>query len=99
MLEPLPGYALVELPKRYESGLETEKEKYEARSQGALIGMDLTGIDDTKKYTKLFGSTVFFTAFEDGEIINYNGDEYVFVPITALRGSLGEVRRENNAKA
>ena len=31
MLKALPGFALIELPKKYESGLTTEKEKYAMR--------------------------------------------------------------------
>lgn len=94
MLKALPGFALVELPKKYESGLTTEKEKYAIRSEGKLIdavyiieGDDrMTPEDYEQTYGKANGKTVYFAAFEDGEEIKYDGKEYVFVPVKSLRG-------------
>lgn len=93
MLQALPGYALIELPVKYESGLATEKEKYATRSEGRLLDMmvtvDRTEYNEHKKaYTAAIGQRVFFAAFEDGEPILHDGKEYVFVPVDKLRGVL-----------
>lgn len=94
MLKALPGFALIELPKKYESGLTTEKEKYAIRSEGILIdavyiieGEDQMTPDDYEEtYGKAKGKTVYFAAFEDGEEIKHENKEYVFVPVKSLRG-------------
>lgn len=94
MLKPLPGFALIELPKKYESGLTTEKEKYELRSEGILIDYSADMVADGtgsvlptgEAYRGLQGSTVYFAPFEDGEIVKHEDKEYVFVPVKSLRG-------------
>lgn len=94
MLKALPGYALIELPKKYESGLTTEKEKYAIRSEGTLIDIlivagDFKGCtaEELKEiYDPAKDKTVYFAAFEDGEEVKYDGKEYVFVPVKSLRG-------------
>lgn len=94
MLKALPGFALIELPTKYESGLTTEKEKYASRSEGKLInGTYAKGMNNTlsadevaNSYGKAEGRTVYFAPYEDGEPIKYENKEYVFVPITSLRG-------------
>lgn len=94
MLKALPGFALIELPKKYESGLTTEKEKYASRSEGILrdavyiIGQDdmMQPEDYEQIYGKAQGCTVYFAPYEDGEVINHEDKEYVFVPIKSLRG-------------
>lgn len=94
-LIPLPGYALVRLSKKYESGLSVEKEKYATNSQGVLqsyrhsqksLEQVPMNTDAISLYDSLIKSTVYFTPFEDGEIIKYDGAEYVFVPLEQLRG-------------
>ena len=95
-LIPLPGYALVRLSKKYESGLSVEKEKYATNSQGVLVSyqhskesidrVPLTYKDNVSLYDGMLKKTVYFTPFEDGEIIKYDGAEYVFVPVEQLRG-------------
>lgn len=85
-LKPMKGYALVRLDK-YDSGLTTSKEKYAIRSKGTLI----SGIfrDDgvwSSMLNGAIGSTVYFAPFEEGEPINYNGEEFVFIPIKKIRG-------------
>lgn len=94
-LMPLPGYALVRLSKKYESGLSVEKEKYATNSQGVLVSYQHSkesidrvpmDIDYVALYDRMIEKTVYFTPFEDGEIIKYDGAEYVFVPVEQLRG-------------
>ena len=94
-LMPLPGYALVRLSKKYESGLSVEKEKYATNSQGVLVSYQHSkesiervpmSIDNVSLYDGMLKKTVYFTPFEDGEIIKYDGAEYVFVPVEQLRG-------------
>lgn len=92
MLQPLPGFALIELPKKYESGLTTEKEKYAMRSEGVLRNMIYPIEDeiDLDSYQSTYGSasnkTVYFAPYEDGEVIKHEDKEYVFVPVKSLRG-------------
>lgn len=94
MLKALPGFALIELPKKYESGLTTEKEKYAIRSEGILrdfeVGdpIEIGGqvFPQGEAYRGLDGQTVYFAAFEDGEEIKHENKEYVFVPLKSLRG-------------
>lgn len=93
MLKALPGFALIELPKKYESGLTTEKEKYAQRSEGILIDAvyiadeDMMRPDDYERtYGKAKGHTVYFAPYEDGEPVKYENKEYVFVPVKQLRG-------------
>jgi len=87
-LQPLPGYALVRLPKKYESGLSVEKEKYSTNSSGMLLEMthSTSAAGNVYMYEQFKGMTVYFTPFEDGDVIKLNEDEYVFVPIEKLRG-------------
>lgn len=94
MLKALPGFALIELPKKYESGLTTEKEKYAMRHEGILrdavyiIGEgDMMRPEDYEQtYGKAKDQTVYFAPFEDGEVIKHEDKEYVFVPVKSLRG-------------
>ena len=86
-LKPLPGYALVRLGSQYKSGLSTEKEKYSTNTSGTLISVEFTLEAEVPKLTiESIGKTVYFAGFQDGEPVTDNGDEYVFVPITELRG-------------
>lgn len=89
-LKPLPGYALVRLGNQYKSGLSTEKEKYSTNTSGTLISVGFTLETEVSKLTiESIGKTVYFAGFQDGEPVADNGDEYVFVPITELRGVKG----------
>lgn len=87
-LQPFPGYALVRLPKKYESGLSVEKEKYSTNSSGTLVDMQLA--DDSPLFAydiqNWFNRTIYFTPFEDGDVIKHDGIEYVFVPTGQIRG-------------
>ncbi len=95
MLKALPGFALIELPKKYESGLQTEKEKYAMRSEGYLRDFILVA-DDKQDYMPLDeladlysgarDKIVYFAPFEDGEVIKDEDKEYVFVATRSLRG-------------
>lgn len=95
-LKPLPGYALVRLKEKYESGLSTEKEKYAERSEGVLVEMayvmsetlpdTFTQHDFEQTYGKGQGNTVYFAPYTEGEPIKHDGHEYVFIPIKELRG-------------
>lgn len=93
MLKALPGFALIELPKKYESGLTTEKEKYAMRSEGIL--RDFTLIADREYdvaedlvefYNAAANKTVYFAPYEDGEVIKHEDKEYVLVATRSLRG-------------
>ena len=93
-LKPLPGYALVKLKKKYESGLSTEKEKYAERSEGTLISHYIVAtpenrdciIELNQHYIDACGGEVYFAPYTEGEPVKYEGDEYVFLPIKELRG-------------
>lgn len=95
-LMPLPGYALVQLKEKYESGLSTDKEKYAQRSEGILVEMSFVIGGDTpdafgeeefdNTYNMAQGCEVYFAPFTDGEPIKHDGHEYVFIPIKELRG-------------
>lgn len=89
-LIPLPGYALVKLGNQYKSGLSTEKEKYSTNTSGTLmaVGVNPNGEPPTQIIISV-GKTVYFAGFQDGEPITENGNEYVFVPLTELRGVKG----------
>lgn len=86
-LKPLPGYALVRLNNQYKSGLSTEKEKYGTNTSGTLVAAAF-GIEHNIS-ERIIGKVVYFAGFQDGEPITDNGNEYVFVPITELRGIKG----------
>ena len=92
-LKPLPGYALVALDKQYQSGLSTEKEKYSTNTSGTLVSVGLIKDFDTaaekliaETTLESVGKTVYFASFQDGEPVCDNGFEYVFVPISEIRG-------------
>lgn len=93
-LKPLPGYALVRLKQKYESGLSTEKEKYAERSEGTLVDIlfvldtdtQFTAEDFKRTYAAARNQTVYFAPFTDGEPVKHEGEEYVFLPIKELRG-------------
>lgn len=95
-LKPLPGYALVRLKEKYESGLSTEKEKYAERSEGTLVELafvigetmpdTFTEHDFEATYSLGQGNTVYFAPYTEGEPIKHEGSEYVFLPIKELRG-------------
>ena len=94
MLKALPGFALIELPKKYESGLTTEKEKYAMRHEGVLRDFIIVLENEDYQvsedlyilYNKAKDNTVYFAPFEDGEVIKHEDKEYVFVPVKSLRG-------------
>ena len=77
MLKALPGFALIELPKKYESGLTTEKEKYASRSEGVFVdgifikstSDEMTQEDYNRTYGAAKNNTVYFAPYEDGESI------------------------------
>ena len=95
-IKPLPGYAMVRLKQKYESGLSTEKEKYAERSEGTLVHVafvigetmpETFSIDDFETtYGEARDCEVYFAPFTDGEPIKHEGEEYVFIPIKELRG-------------
>jgi hypothetical protein len=88
MLKALPGFALIELPTKYESGLTTEKEKYASRSEGILRDASFIGELDSiyAQYQTSKDFTVYFAPYEDGESVKDGEKEYVFVPVKSLRG-------------
>lgn len=94
-LKPLPGYALVKLKKKYESGLSTEKEKYASFSDGVLVDFMLS-IQDIEGdlseelnsfYEDFVDKEVFFAQYTESEPVKHNDDEYVFLPLKELRGA------------
>ena len=94
VLKPLPGYALVKLKEKYESGLSTEKEKYAERSEGTLIDCVfvlekdsyMTSEDFERTYGEAKGCEVYFAPYTEGEPVKHDGAEYVFLLIKELRG-------------
>lgn len=85
-LSPMPGYALVRLKEKYESGLSTEKEKYAERTEGTLISVGWLAGDSYDSHIAAEGNTVYFAPFTDGEPVKHEGAEYVFLPIKEIRG-------------
>lgn len=94
MLKPLPGYALVRLKEKYESGLSTEKEKYAQRYEGTLVEASIviedshSSVDVAEHRLSMLkpGVTVYFAPFTEGESIEHEGSEYVFLLTKELRG-------------
>ena len=86
MLRPLPGYALVRLKEKYESGLSTEKEKYAERSEGELVAVGWVAGDPYDSHIAAEGKTVYFAPYTEGEPVKHDGHEYVYLPIKELRG-------------
>ncbi|ATW62227.1 hypothetical protein CQ476_26 [TM7 phage DolZOral124_53_65] len=91
-LQPLPGFALVRLPKQYESGLSTEKEKFAERTRGFMEGytVDSNDINELERLQSIYeyalGAEVYFTPYVDGSTIKVDDEEFVFVPLKELRG-------------
>ncbi len=90
-LKPLPGYALVKLKKKYESGLSTEKEKYAERSEGVLVSVSVRADNslvaaEKETWEEAVGCPVYFAPYTEGEPIKHEGSEYVFLPLKELRG-------------
>lgn len=93
-LKPLPGYALVRLKEKYESGLSTEKEKYAERSEGTLVDFILVADENNNfnieeladVYNNARGCEVYFAPYTEGEPVKHDGSEYVFLPMKELRG-------------
>lgn len=94
-LQPLPNFALVELEQKYQSGLVSDREKYSTNSSGVLRKVSILSTpahshiqleDYSEYYHSFINQTVYFTPFEDGDIIKHEDKEYVFIPISALRG-------------
>ena len=94
-LSPMPGFALIKLNKKYESGLSTDREKYAMNSNGTVLCVSLSpdvmqnvpsNQDAYSLYESMVGKMAYFTPFEDGDIIKLDGEEYVFVPVKQIRG-------------
>lgn len=90
-LKPLPGYALVRLKEKYESGLSTDKEKYTERSEGTLISVSVRSTSqevdvDNETWGGAVGCEVYFAPYTEGEAVKHDGAEYVFLPLKELRG-------------
>lgn len=81
MLEPTPGYTLVELPSTSGSGLTLSREKYEQITEGAII--DSSGED---AITRPQGTTVYFQPYQSGEPIVINDKRYVFIQNSKIMG-------------
>ena len=87
-LIPLPGYALIEVRNEYKSGLSVEKEKYSTNTSGRIVAVNFREDDNrsTHQLAKHIGDVVYFDGFQDGESIKDNTGEYVFVPVSEIRG-------------
>lgn len=91
-LTPMPGFALIKLNKKYASGLSTDREKYAMNSTGELISVTFDDEFNTSNINSMtvirngISKIVYFTPFEDGDIIKLDGEEFVFVPIKQIRG-------------
>lgn len=81
MLEPTPGYTLVELLSTSDSGLTLSREKYEQISEGTLIKG--SGED---AITCPQGTTVYFQPYQSGEPIVINNKRYVFIQNSKIMG-------------
>lgn len=81
MLEPTPGYTLVELPSASDSGLTLSREKYEQITEGILI--DSSGKDAV---TRPKGTTVYFQPYQSGEPIVIDDKRYVFIQNNKIMG-------------
>lgn len=82
-LQPMPGYALIELEKKH---LSVDKDKFGTHSKGKLIYVGWLAGDPYDSQIDAEGKTVYFTPYEDGDTITDNGKEYVFVKIEHIRG-------------
>jgi co-chaperonin GroES (HSP10) len=92
-LTPMPGFALIKLNKKYESGLSTDREKYSMNTTGTLLSVtfdndfDISNVNKMAIIRNAIGKTVYFTPFEDGDIIKLDNEDYVFVPTQQIRGA------------
>lgn len=87
-IRPLPGFALIELEKKY-GGLSVDKEKFGTNSSGILRNMTAVSMDSNVFdfiIAEAQGKTVYFTPYEDGDVVEHEGKNYVFVKIEHLRG-------------
>lgn len=94
-LKVLPGYALIQIAEKYQSGLIADRDKYSTNSSGTLLDLTISAdaypehfpVEELlQHYQQFTGKTVYFTPYEDGDIIKIEDTEYVFVPVKALRG-------------
>jgi hypothetical protein len=81
LLEPTPGYTLVELPSTSDAGLTLSREKYEQITEGTLIKS--SGKD---AITRPQGTTVYFQPHQSGEPIVINDKRYVFIQNNKIMG-------------
>ena len=81
MLEPTPGYTLVELPSASDSGLTLSREKYEQITEGILI--DSSGKDAIARPK---GTTVYFQPYQSGEPIVIDNKRFVFIQNNKIMG-------------
>lgn len=81
MLEPTPGYTLVELPSTSDSGLTLSREKYEQISEGVLVKS--SGKD---AITRPQGTTVYFQPCQSSEPIVIKDRRYVFIQNNKIMG-------------
>ena len=81
MLEPTPGYTLVELPSASDSGLTLSREKYEQITEGTLIKS--SGED---AITRPKGTPVYFQPYQSGEPIVINDKRYAFIQNNKIMG-------------
>lgn len=93
---PCLGYALIKLVDKYESGLSTPKEKYEQYNRGLLCKINMNGACYAD-LTANVGCMVYFKDYESTEPIDYDNDEYVFVPVGKIMGY--KIDGGNDAKA
>lgn len=87
-LIPLPGYALIEVRSEYKSGLSVEKEKYSTNTSGCIVAVNFHEDDkpSVRQLAKHIGDIAYFDGFKDGESIKDRTGEYVFVPVSEIRG-------------
>lgn len=85
MLEPMPGYVLVELEGKF-ANVTAKTKVYEAATQGILTAMGPVEIANFADPLSLVGKRVFWTELVAGSPITRDGRNYVFLRADRIEG-------------
>ncbi len=90
ILNPAPGYALVQLGDYYE-GIKMPESKYDSKTEGIVIAVSpIARTEDHAPLTKwaqyLLGKKVYWGEFREGKRVNFNGQQQAFIRIEDIEG-------------
>ena len=95
---PSPGYALVEIINKYESGLMAEDERFAYVGEGKLSvavkriisspdAVELGKLGDGVKYTIPANTYVYFEPVPVSEIVERDGRRFVIIKVESINGA------------